>query len=138
MELIQGEMKNQVDRKKKTQLLTIPVALEWSRKQIQEVFNVSEYSVRKARKICNEKGLISKPDPNRGKKLGQETLDLIAQFYERDDQSRVLPGMKDVVSIGRKQYERKRLILGTLHELYLDFVKEYPHARVGFSKFSSL
>ncbi|GBM26788.1 hypothetical protein AVEN_34768-1, partial [Araneus ventricosus] len=46
--------------------------------------------------------------------------------------------MKDVVSIGKKVYERKRLILCNLSELYSSFKLEYPNLKIGLSKFCSL
>ncbi|GBL84422.1 hypothetical protein AVEN_66656-1 [Araneus ventricosus] len=46
--------------------------------------------------------------------------------------------MKDVVSIGKKVYERKRLILCNLGELYSSFKLEYPNLKIGLSKFCSL
>ena len=46
--------------------------------------------------------------------------------------------MKDRISVGKKQYEQKRLILCTLKELYLAFKESNPEVKVGFSKFCTL
>lgn len=81
--------------KKKTQiqLLTIPASLNWSRQRIKDTFQVS---------LFREKGLLAEPDSKRGKHLKPEVVELVKQYYQSDEQSRVLPGMKDVVSIGKK------------------------------------
>ena len=70
--------------------------------------------------------------------MSPETTELVKRFYESNEQSRILPGMKDVVSIGKKVYERKRLILCNLSELYSNFKLEYPDLKIGLSKFCSL
>lgn len=40
--------------------------------------------------------------------------------------------MKHVVSIGKKLYERKLLILGHLHKVYSNFKWEYPEIKIVF------
>lgn len=125
-------------RNKQIQMLTIPAALSWPRKIIQQIFDVSDYSVRQAQNIFKEKGFLAEPDYRRGKRLSPETVDVIRNFYQSDEQSRVMPGMKDVISIGKNEYEQKRLILSNLKELYSAFKKEYPNINVGFSKFCTL
>lgn len=135
--IIKDELKISSKSKKK-QLLTIPAALAWTRKEIVETFGVSDYSVRQAQNILEQKGLIGEPDAKRGKNLDPAIIDSILKFYQSDEQSRVLPGMKDVVSVGNKKYERKRLVLGNLRELYIVYKREYPDIEVGFSKFCSL
>lgn len=125
-------------RKKQIQMLTIPASLLWSRKKIKETFNTSDYSVRKAQQVFKDKGFLAEPDPRQGKRLSLETIDLVKQFYQSDEHCRILPGMKDVMSIGKKVYERKRLILCNLSELYASFKWEHPNLKIGFSKFCSL
>jgi hypothetical protein len=63
---------------------------------------------------------------------------LVRSFYQDDEQSRILPGMKDVVSLGKKQYERKHMILSNLNEMYSSFTWHNPDVKIGFSKFCSL
>ena len=126
------------NRTKQIEILTLPASLEWSRKKIRETFEVSDYSVRQAQKLFREKGLLCQTDTKRGKKLSSETIDLVKRFFQDDEQSRILPGMKDVVSIGNKQYERKRLILSNLKEMYSTFKCHNPDVKIGFSKFCAL
>lgn len=123
---------------KQIQMLTIPASLMWSRRKIMNTFNASDYSVRKAQKLFKDKGFLAEPVNKYGKKLSPETIELVKKFYESDEHSRILPGMKDVVSLGKKEYERKRLILCYLSELYSNFKQEYPDLKIGLSKFCSL
>ncbi|MCG8624127.1 MAG: hypothetical protein MJE68_19305, partial [Proteobacteria bacterium] len=63
-------------------------------------------------------------------------------FYESDESSHLMPGMKDFVSIkqpdGKRVHIQKRLILSNLRELYLNFKEKHPAASIGFSKFAEL
>lgn len=66
---------------------------------------------------------------------------MIQDFYQSDENGRILPGKKDCVSVrinGKKQNVQKRLILCNLRELYLHFKESKPDVNVGLSKFSSL
>ena len=62
----------------------------------------------------------------------------VKEFYCNDDYTRQLPGKKDCLSIGKKQYVTKRLILCSLKELYELFKTKNPNLKIGFSKFASL
>ncbi|KAG8285765.1 hypothetical protein J6590_073810 [Homalodisca vitripennis] len=55
--------------KKKIQLLTIHASLNWSRTNIKDTFEVSDYSVRQANKLYAEKGFLLEPEAKKGKKL---------------------------------------------------------------------
>ena len=127
----------EADYRTKVQILTL-TPTSWSRKYAAEYFNVSEYLIRTARNLRQEKGIISKPEPKRGKSLSAETLTLIEAFYNDDQYTRQLPGKKDYVSISKNIHKQKRFILCNLRELYLAFKEEYPHIKVGFSKFCNL
>lgn len=137
VENIKSEM-TKLSSKKKVQLLTIPASLNWSRKKIKDTFQVSDYSARQSQKLYKEKGFFAEPEPRKGKKLSPEVIVLVNSFYQSDEQSRVLPGMKDVVSLGKKQYEKKRLILSNLNEMFANFKWEHPEIKIGFSKFCTL
>ena len=63
----------EADYHTKVQILTL-TPTSWSRKYAAEYFNVSEYLIRTARNLRQEKGIISKPEPKRGKSLSAETL----------------------------------------------------------------
>ena len=89
-------------RNKQIQMLTIPASLMWSRKKIKQIFNTSDYSVRKAQKLFKDKGFLAEPDHRCGKTSSPATIELVKRFYENNEHLRILPGMKDVVSLGKK------------------------------------
>ena len=59
--------------------------------------------VREARKLVNNKGVLEIPDPQKGKSLSSEIEESVLQFYEDDEYSRMMPGAKDFVSVGKKR-----------------------------------
>ena len=84
------------------QILTV-LPKSWSVKKIQQEFGVSTYMAQKSKKLVNEKGVLSLPDPKPGPSLLPETVDIVHAFYESDDISRVMPGKKDFVSVKKEQ-----------------------------------
>jgi len=55
--------------------------------------------------------------------------------------SRIMPGMKDVISVktnGERRLEQKRLLLLNLKELYALFKETYPDCKISFSAFAKL
>lgn len=56
--------------------------------------------------------------------------------------SRILPGMKDCISVrtenGEKVKISKRLVLYNLKELYQSYKEKFPHLKLSFSKFAEL
>lgn len=103
VENIKSELATKLSSKKKIQLLTIPASLNWSREKIKDTFKVSDYSARQAQKLYKEKGFLAELEPRKRKKLSPEVEELVVNFYQSDEQSRVLPSMKDVVSLGGKK-----------------------------------
>ena len=74
--------------------------------------------------------------------MSEEVVDIVKNFYVRNDVSVLLPGMKDFIIMrnehGDKQKIQKRLLLLNLRELYQLLKEEHPHVKVGFTKFSLL
>ena len=97
----------------KVQILTL-IPDSWSRSFAAKYFNVSVYMIRTARELKKEKGILARPIAKRGKELLSETLQLVLNFFEDDEYSRIMPGKKDCVSVGRNIYKQKRLILCNL------------------------
>lgn len=124
-------------KREKIKLLTL-VPDSWSRKQVAEFFNVTEYLVRAARRLKKEKGILAEPERKAGKSLPDATITLVKAFYEDDEFSRMMPGKKDYVSVGKNTHMQKRLLLCNLSELYSAFKEKNPGIKVGFSKFCSL
>ena len=113
------------NRKKKIQILTI-APKSWSMSQVCETFGVTEYMVRQARKLANEKGILEFPEQKQGNPLSKETEDLVTKFYCDDEYSRQMPGKKDFVSISKNVHKQKKLLLCNLKELYSIFKAKNP------------
>lgn len=137
MILLMKEKVANVGRSKKIQVLTLAPP-SWPKEKIMLEFNVSEHIVRQARKLKNEKGILSIPEPKKGKLISDDIVKLVTDFYQNDEYTRMLPGAKDKVSIKRNVYMQKRLILCNLRELYSCFKWENPNINIGFSKFCTL
>ena len=63
--------------------------------------NVTEYAVQKARALCSEKGILLAPTKREGRKLDENIKSIVIKFYEDDKYSRIMPGSKDYVSVGK-------------------------------------
>ena len=102
---------------------------------------MSDYMARKCKQLVRDKGILSRPDPKPGPSLPSETVQIISNFYQSDEISRVMPGKKDFISVkheGRRVHTQKRLILSNLKEVYHAFKDAYPDKKVGISKFADL
>ena len=92
------------------------------------------------KKLVHEKGIFTS-NPKLGRGHAPTTEQLIVEMYLSDEMSRVMPGMKDHVSImtdtGRREHVQKRLILSCLKDLYEHFKTLHPNVKVGFSTFAS-
>ena len=68
-----------------------------------DFFCVSEYLVRTAQNLKQQKGNLANPECNEVKKLSIEKVNEVIQFYEDDEFSHQMPGKKDCISTGNKQ-----------------------------------
>ena len=92
----------------------------------------------KAFKLRKEHVILASPEQKKGPALADNIVLLVRDFYCDDENSRLLPGKKDYVTIGRNQHMQKRLILSNLKELYLFFRNRFQDIKIGFSKFCML
>ena len=128
------------DKSEKVMVLTV-LPRSWTLRKVQEEFGASNYMVRKAKALVKEKGILSTPNPKPGHVLPAETTDLVRNFYECDEVSRMMPGRKDYVSVKQADERvqvQKRLVLSNLKEVYQVFKEKYPDKPIGFSKFADL
>ena len=93
------------------------------------------------KKLIIEKGILSNPNPKPSHSITQSKIDLVVSFYESDDSSRLMPGIKDFVSV--KQADGRRvhvqwLVLSNLRELYLNFKQKHSTVSIRFSQFAEL
>ena len=79
----------------------------WSIRKIETEFGVSNFMARTAKKLVREKGILSTPNPKPSHSITQTKVDMVVSFYESDESSRLMPGMKDFISV--KQPDRKRV-----------------------------
>ena len=91
----------------------------------------------KVKQLVSEHGILILPNP---KKKEIETL--VKTFYERDDISRMMPRMKDFVSVknddGTRSHVQKRLLIYNINELYAQFTEEHEGLKIGISIFTKL
>ena len=71
----------------------------WSIRKIENEFEASNYLIRKAKRLVEEKGVLSTPNPKAGKSLSKNMVHDIKEMYCCDTISRQMPGMKDTVSV---------------------------------------
>ena len=112
----------------------------WTIKDSSSYFGVPESMIKKTRKLKSKKGLLAEPNKRLGKKISEDTVKCILDFYQSNKYSRCCPGKKEFVSItidGVKCHKQKRLLLINLKELHLEFSNTTDH-KIGFSKFCQL
>jgi hypothetical protein len=128
-------------RSEQIQILTI-LPKSWSIRKMASEFNTTRHTASIAKKIVEEKGVLSNPNPKGGKIITQETVNVIKAFYLSEDISRTMPGKKDYCSIIDNERGRihlqKHLLLCNLKEAYHIFKERNPLVKVGFSKFADL
>lgn len=95
----------------------------------------------RAKKLKKNGGYASKPPRKKGKKLPDEVVNKVRDYYHSEDVSRIQPGMNDCKSVsqnGSKTLEQKRLILFNIKELYSKFKEENPELKISLSSFHKL
>ena len=88
------------------QLLTLAPAT-WSIERVSEVFGVTKHKVIQSKAVFKEQGLLGVPQKKQGKTLEKETIDLVHEFYNNDEYSRIMPGIKDCISISKNVHIQK-------------------------------
>jgi len=66
----------------------------WSQKKVATEFQVTEYMVKQARILKREKGILSIPHPKKGNTLSKNTVKLVTDFFQSDENSSVFPVRK--------------------------------------------
>lgn len=115
--------------------------MSWSVQKVATEFNCSWRLANNARRLREECGMLASPVTKAGKYLSQDTFKEIEEFYQSDENSRQMPGVKDTVTIivdEEKRKIQKRLLLCNLNDLYTHFMRGKPDDTVSFSKFAKL
>ena len=138
VELIKEKLAIAEDRGKMFQLLTI-LPCDISISKVAEDFKVSEYTTRQACEFKLQKGMLSMPERKQRVGISQETKQIVLAFYEGEEISCLLPVKKDCVSIWlpdkTKMKKQKQLPLSSISAIYVQFKKENPDWKIGFSTF---
>lgn len=151
---IKERFNQETSYKEKLKILTLS---PYSIRETMHYFNTTKYMAEQGHKMKSNHGVLPHlPEYSKGKALTKSQLEVISEFYNRDDISRVCPGWKMTMGIknenGEIIYTAKRLILGTLRSIYQEYrsevsqsIEEYtglsescPSPAVGFSTFAKL
>jgi hypothetical protein len=143
--LIKSKLLN-VPYREKCQLLTLCPPF-FSTKKIISLFTspqsgtVSQFLVRKSKALRKEKGILALPPKNRGRPLSDGHRKAVSEFYRSDENSRQMPGMRDVVRVKRDGIWvslPKKLLVHKLKDTHSKFLKTHPEHKIGLSVFCSL
>lgn len=111
----------------------------WSVNKIAKEFGCSRRMAKKAKDLRASGGVLADTVAKTGAPLPEPTVEKIKDFYTNDENSRIMPGKKDVVSV-RTDKDRclmqKRLLLLDLRVLYHTYKESHPDFPVSFSKFA--
>ena len=103
----------------------------WSIKKTVQEFGVTEYKVKCAKELKKESGVFAECKKKVGKALNGNFSEIVLKY------SRCCPGMKELVSVtkdGVMTKHQKCLLLLNIKQLFLEFKKECPTVKIGFSK----
>lgn len=131
------ETKNQSE---KIRILTV-LPKSWSQRKIASEFGTTRHTAAVAKKLVEEKGVLSDPNPKKGCRIEADIVKKVEEFYLSEEISRIMPGKKDTISVfvdGSRKAIQKHLILCNLKEAYAQFKEKNPAAKIGFSKFAEL
>jgi hypothetical protein len=114
---VSNKIKTSNDRKERYSFLNL-THQRWSNNQVANYFGVSTHAAKKCSQLKRESGILPKIKESnaRGRILTEEQEDIqrIIDFYNSDEYSRQLPGMKI----------QKHLLLLNLNELYAEYKKK--------------
>ena len=96
-EIIQQLKEKFGSTKSRSERIRILTALPkcWSVCRITEEFGASKYLAKCAKKLVENKGILSSPNSKTRPSLSEDTVEFVKSFYCSDSISRVMPGKKD-------------------------------------------
>ena len=68
---------------------------------------MTHWMAQTAKNLQVERGVMASPNPKPGRKLNGDLIKSIHDFYLSDTVSRVMPGIKDYVSVYSPEEERR-------------------------------
>lgn len=122
-------------------ILTL-VRKSWSVRKTAKFFSTTRWMAKNAKKLVDDNGILTSPNPKKCKRLSNNVVDTVVNFYLNDNNSRELPGKKYFISVkqpdGTRKQLPKRLMYCNLNELFEFFVVKHPEVDIGFSTFAKL
>ncbi|KAE8738597.1 hypothetical protein FOCC_FOCC015922 [Frankliniella occidentalis] len=104
--------------------------------------SVSNRLARRTQELIDKTGILCTPNKKIGRPTSTETVQLVTDFYLRQDVSKEQVGKNQVISIkgsdGKRVRKQKRLLLGNIVHLHQEFMKEFPNCEISFPKFAQL
>ena len=147
---IRSRLQNATSNQEKKQLLTL-VPKSWTFEEFFSFFgekHVSKRLIMDAFNLKDDKGILALPDKKSGRRLSDDEILCVQNFYLSDDYSRELPGMRTKVKTKERDADgnyiekQKRLLLININELYAEFkdsfVRDGKKPVCGRSKFAQL
>ena len=138
---IKNEISESTNKQERIQLLTLAPEF-WSCRDFMREFACTKREASKAKNLGAKSGIFSIPANKNGKQLSAETVISVKTFYEKGDVSRIMPGLKDYISVkqsnGKREHVQKILLLGNLNKLYSLYKKENEHVNIRFTKLTQL
>lgn len=138
---LKEKMATITDNSEKYLILTM-LPKSWKIQQIMEEFDVTYHMARRSKILRESRGfMVSATQKLGSRRLDQDTVKLVQDFYYDDGNSRACPGKHDCVTVninGERTQKQRRLLLFTLNEGYQLFKEKYPDVKIGFTKFSLL
>ncbi|KAG1681437.1 Chimeric ERCC6-PGBD3 protein [Nymphon striatum] len=81
---LKEKYKESKERSIKMQILTV-LPKSWTIRRIEEEFEVSNWMARAAKKLMNEKGAMSTPNPKQGRPMSIDVLNKVDAFYKKGE-----------------------------------------------------
>ena len=117
----------------KMQILT-SLPDSWSVNKICNMFGCSRYHAEKSKELRQKRGPLSTFDRNQKDSFSESEQKVVADFYNNDAISRMMPGMRDCKIIqnqNEKIYVQRKLVLYTLREAHQLFQMDHPETKSG-------
>ncbi|XP_055526092.1 uncharacterized protein LOC129718899 [Wyeomyia smithii] len=124
-------------KSEKFQILTL-LASSWSRQKMIDVTGCSKWFAAKSLKVRDTKGILKLPDTCISLSESERKAHAEAtQFFH--DCTTTMPGIKDTISVrtsSKRGTRQKRLLLGSLNEIFANFKDLFPDSKIGFTMFA--
>lgn len=84
-----------INNEEKIQIISL-LPSSWSRNEIMEEFGVSDYVIKLTRELVKEQGILPHLSKKKFRKVGDDVIKKVIEYYEDDVNSRLCPGKNSV------------------------------------------